>query len=235
MNLKQFIEENLLTKNPNRLNGNLFKNDLEFAKKFWEKHPEEANAFRTEAMQCQGGKRDQHPYNEVCYRILHDIRGKVLCKCGTPVNYHTFATGYHEFCSVKCQGGGVFEEKRICSMCDIKYTATNRTQKYCSDSCCKKARGLQALNLPYSHSIKMKRRDVLKLIEDTPYCEICKIKLTNNSSSLSKSTWFNVDHCHSTGKVRGILCSKCNIGLGMFKDNIASLETAIEYLKQSKE
>jgi hypothetical protein len=40
-----------------------------------------------------------------------------------------------------------------------------------------------------------------------------------------------VDHCHTTGKIRGLLCPACNSGLGMFKDNIESLSTAIIYLK----
>lgn len=40
-----------------------------------------------------------------------------------------------------------------------------------------------------------------------------------------------VDHDHSTGKVRGLLCSICNTGIGMFKDSTKNLEKAIEYLK----
>lgn len=42
----------------------------------------------------------------------------------------------------------------------------------------------------------------------------------------------HVDHCHDTGKVRGLLCFRCNSGIGKFKDNVASLERAINYLKQ---
>lgn len=39
-----------------------------------------------------------------------------------------------------------------------------------------------------------------------------------------------IDHCHKTSKVRGILCSRCNSGLGMFRDNIEYLAEAIKYL-----
>ncbi len=42
----------------------------------------------------------------------------------------------------------------------------------------------------------------------------------------------HVDHDHETGKVRKLLCHTCNIGLGMFKDNIALLARAIVYLEE---
>jgi hypothetical protein len=41
----------------------------------------------------------------------------------------------------------------------------------------------------------------------------------------------HVDHCHTTNKVRGLLCSNCNMALGLFKDNTKTLERAIKYLK----
>lgn len=43
----------------------------------------------------------------------------------------------------------------------------------------------------------------------------------------------HVDHCHDTGKVRGLLCGQCNQALGLFKDNQRSLARAIDYLKAS--
>lgn len=40
----------------------------------------------------------------------------------------------------------------------------------------------------------------------------------------------NIDHCHNSGLVRGILCRSCNVGLGIFKDNKELLAKAIDYL-----
>ena len=41
-----------------------------------------------------------------------------------------------------------------------------------------------------------------------------------------------VDHCHTTNKVRGLLCQKCNTAIGLLEDNITSLENAIKYLEK---
>jgi hypothetical protein len=41
---------------------------------------------------------------------------------------------------------------------------------------------------------------------------------------------FHVDHCHNSGKVRGLLCHHCNVGLGHFKDNESILLKAALYL-----
>lgn len=41
-----------------------------------------------------------------------------------------------------------------------------------------------------------------------------------------------VDHCHTSGQVRGLLCNSCNAGLGMFKDSVEVLFKAVKYLEQ---
>ena len=43
-----------------------------------------------------------------------------------------------------------------------------------------------------------------------------------------------VDHCHETGKIRSLLCTNCNRGLGKFNDNIEFLKSAVQYLERFK-
>ena len=58
-------------------------------------------------------------------------------------------------------------------------------------------------------------------------CAICKVE----SKSLDKM--LAVDHDHSTGRVRGLLCKDCNTALGIFKDNKEALKSAIKYLEEA--
>ena len=57
-------------------------------------------------------------------------------------------------------------------------------------------------------------------------CVIC-----GKPQCMKNTTRLSVDHCHNTNKVRGLLCSKCNSGLGFFMDNKQNLLNAIKYLK----
>jgi hypothetical protein len=59
--------------------------------------------------------------------------------------------------------------------------------------------------------------------EQSNKCAICK----------KGGLLLGVDHCHTTGKVRGLLCMVCNRGIGMFKDDIILLKSAIKYLEKN--
>ena len=65
-------------------------------------------------------------------------------------------------------------------------------------------------------------------------CAICGNPETAKHNSTQTIQRLAVDHCHSTGKIRGLLCQDCNRGIGKFKDDITRLQNAILYLQKHK-
>ena len=67
-------------------------------------------------------------------------------------------------------------------------------------------------------------------------CSICKTTLKLHKNDIDNVGEVpHVDHCHTTGKVRGLLCAKCNKALGLFRDNVTIIRLAADYLENSKE
>lgn len=60
-------------------------------------------------------------------------------------------------------------------------------------------------------------------------CAICNMEETA-ISRYGTPKRLTVDHCHETGKIRGLLCDNCNRGIGHLKESIRVLEKAIIYL-----
>ena len=71
------------------------------------------------------------------------------------------------------------------------------------------------------------------IIKQDNKCAICKKSETAKHKN-GKIKRLSIDHHHLTGKFRGLLCGKCNTGLGLFKESIEILQLAIEYLKSNK-
>lgn len=63
-------------------------------------------------------------------------------------------------------------------------------------------------------------------------CAICNKDIYLAATDKNKTA--HVDHCHKTGKIRGLLCARCNHGLGVFEDDIEVLQGTINYLQESK-
>lgn len=67
--------------------------------------------------------------------------------------------------------------------------------------------------------------------EQNGLCAICNQPETSIIYGQPKT--LAIDHDHQSGKVRGLLCSNCNNGLGRFMDDISRLEKAAEYLRRN--
>jgi len=67
------------------------------------------------------------------------------------------------------------------------------------------------------------------IAEQNNQCAICN---TTEPGGRHNRGYFVVDHCHTTGKVRKLLCNNCNTALGLVGDNTHILQSMIEYLQE---
>ena len=65
------------------------------------------------------------------------------------------------------------------------------------------------------------------IAEQNKQCAICN---TTEPGGRHNRGYFVVDHCHTTGKVRKLLCNNCNTALGLVGDNVDTLHKMINYL-----
>lgn len=62
------------------------------------------------------------------------------------------------------------------------------------------------------------------LVQQDFKCALCFKHISDNKKRLA------VDHCHETGRIRGLLCMHCNAALGQMGDNKASIERVLKYV-----
>ena len=103
--------------------------------------------------------------------------------------------------------------------------------------CCQSVANWRKRNPRYDSNLKLKTRygitteqyaEMVKIQNNR--CAICGNEETAKHNRTGLVQKLAVDHCHTTGKNRGLLCQDCNRGLGKFKDSPQRLKKAIEYL-----
>jgi len=132
--------------------------------------------------------------------------------------------------------------KKVCPECQRDFIVSFINKKYCSNVCMNK---FNKRNYYQNNKDKWeenwKRRTINRrlkqfgiteeeytemVVSQDGKCDICGQHPSKKSLC--------VDHDHKTGKVRGLLCDKCNTGIGNLEDNITYLKNSIKYLKKHK-
>ena len=137
---------------------------------------------------------------------------------------------------------------RNCKFCKTSFTG-HGNKRYCSKRCKrgaywqqltpkekrKRANASPKRRRVYIRKYRLRTRYGLSLgtynkmlVAQEGVCAICRFPETAHRKGTIVE--FAVDHDHSTGRVRGLLCRSCNLGLGRFKDSPRLLLAALEYL-----
>lgn len=159
-------------------------------------------------------------------RYLPPRRYTTCEHCGVPLDARRRDAA---FCSEKCGSDArnaqasaarwaeTESSRQPCRGCQGAIPARRqRNTQYCSDKCKIASRRHQTYGLTKA------KLDVLLAQH-----EVCAICDTDDWGGKGPQ----VDHCHTSGRVRGVLCTNCNIGLGNFRDDPDCLRRAVEYLE----
>lgn len=180
-------------------------------------------------------------------RRMEKSSGVVQCVvCGKDIIAKRKKT--RKYCSYQCSNAAVKAGVRPpppkkprgtihpmpCEHCGEMFIPVRYTEgrnKYCGPGCKSAARSRRpeerekSLVLYYRRKYGLTREQVEEM--KAGGCAIC-------GRFQAEGRWDNgnlhIDHCHETGRVRGVLCHSCNVGIGYFKDDRELLARAIEYL-----
>lgn len=122
---------------------------------------------------------------------------------------------------------------KSCKRCSSDITGTHHKRKYCGDHC--KRQGFLDDNPTYFYSKHIEKFYGITLGDYNRMgdvqgwlCAICR----NPPTGKSNGKRLVVDHCHNTGKVRALLCSYCNKGIGSLRDDPEIVAKAVAYLEE---
>lgn len=120
-------------------------------------------------------------------------------------------------------------KSKICIQCKEKIPYCPVKQKYYNDKYFDKRKNWR---LKQRYGIDTDEYQLL-LKKQNNSCAICFISINEHQQNKGSKKHFAVDHCHDLNKVRGLLCYKCNMGLGYFNDDSELTQAATNYLSKS--
>ena len=145
-----------------------------------------------------------------------------------------------KFCTQKCASEFRKDNLRVVLVCQRedcgkeywRHRHRSNGSRYCSSNCKRVVRSERAKVRREAHAIPVPMSEEeyeSRLALQGGVCAICGREETSSSKNggikrLAK------DHCHVTGEWRGLLCGKCNKALGLFGDDPATLQRAMNYI-----
>lgn len=192
---------------------------------------------------------------KICIKVYFDARSfdpaeisEITCaKCcvSKPVTEFNLrrasANGYAHKCKDCCAAYNETRNKTVDPATNTKRCNRCETVKNI-DEFCKNKRSKDGLNghcKSCSKGLAIKRKYDITEAEYFALreifgdrCGICSRPEQTVHGATGKPRPLAVDHCHTTGKIRGLLCSKCNMALGLLGDTAEAAKRAVEYLEK---
>lgn len=107
-------------------------------------------------------------------------------------------------------------DQKYCSLCGAKDSELTRHRTRYRDP-----EAVRRANLKHKYGLSLEQYEKMSKAQN----HLCGICGTDDSA-------LQVDHCHTSGKVRGLLCMSCNVLIGQGKDDVNRLYKAIDYLNR---
>jgi hypothetical protein len=191
---------------------------------------------------CGSCKKDKNLQNDFYKnRAKSDGFSGICKKCSSKFNAKSYIKRPLKYNKPRIPKEGY----RWCNFCKKElliensfYKNSTKGPRYKCISCCAEYHTKKAAEDPlyirrksFRQRYKISLEEIIDLLKSqNNLCKICKnivlyIKEKGNR-------WAVVDHDHLTGKIRGIICNKCNSALGFFEDKIENLKSAIQYLEK---
>ena len=150
--------------------------------------------------------------DQIAYDIEHQEKECCVCNTRKP---------FSEFFNFKNKSDG---KSYRCKSCDDK-----ARKKWARNNPEKAHLSSRERNLKHKYGVDLEWYE--KQFKKQKYsCAICESKV--NKTTGNREFWnFSVDHCHDSGKVRGLLCNNCNRALGLFQDNPKLIRKAADYVE----
>ncbi len=166
-----------------------------------------------------------------------DIQKDNLLRCSQCKEYKP----KEEFYSRKSRKRG---HNYRCKMCEKAYTQQPHARELLRERARRYSHRLKKEN-PEEYYRRSRRsclnqyglteKDYEELLEkQNGVCAICGKPPYGKRAAHNQESKLHIDHNHTTGKVRGLLCTRCNTSIGGFDENISIIEKAIQYLKENQ-
>jgi len=171
-----------------------------------------------------------HGLCKACYKKQYKRPPRKCKECGEikPIAGNDLCAACYKSPPRECAGCGEIKPIKGNGLCFTCYKSPPRECKGCGEI--KPITGNDLCKACYERwkLHKLTYKEYMAMLEkQNNKCAICEKPFTDENKP-------NVDHCYTTKQNRGLLCRDCNLGLGHFKDNLNSLQKAIDYVKSHR-